>query len=111
MTEKLIASEGDFLTRVTGEMPEGMADAEVHYTIAMPGYILEQGTVTAFDGSFLVIYDPFRLQKEYPNIDITAYDDFRLGLADQIWIAVLVGSGDDARVLTMTMNGQFIYDH
>ncbi len=92
---------------VVAEIPAGVAATEIHYTIAMPGYILEQGTVSAAGDTFTVTYDPVALHDDFPNIDLTAFDAYRPGLADQIWISFVVVTEDgNAFAGTVTLHGE-----
>ena len=75
---------------VRGDVPDGLEDVTVHYTIAMPGQILESGQVAASGGRFEVLYDPVALQQDFPNVDLIGRDGYRAGLADTIWIGLLL---------------------
>jgi hypothetical protein len=96
---------------ITGQIPSGMDDPSVHYTIAMPGTILEEGTASPSAGVFTVTYDPVRLHQDFPNLDLTAYNAYRPGLADQIWISILVGdaSGQYA-ACSITLHGEEVFE-
>ncbi len=92
-----------------GELPEGFENARFSYTIAMPGFLLEQGEGMSEGGSFQLAYDPERLHEEYPNIDLTAYDALRPGLADQIWITALFEANGEYLPLTITLLGEEVF--
>jgi hypothetical protein len=66
----------------------------VDYTIAMPGYILEQGQATLSSGTFSFDYDPVELKADFPNLDLRNRYDLESGLSDTISIGILL-SGDD----------------
>lgn len=67
------------------------ADGPVHYTIAMPGFLLDEGEASA------VSYRPTELKKIFPNIDVRrGRTDGAPGLADTVWVGVL-GRGKDGR--------------
>jgi hypothetical protein len=95
---------------VVAEIPEGIASPQVHYTIAMPGFILEQGAISPSSDSFTITYDPVALHEDFPNIDLTAFDAFRPGLADQIWISFILVDGDgNAYARSITLHGEEVF--
>jgi hypothetical protein len=102
---------GDRVQPITfrGRVPDEFQNASYTYTIAMPGFILEQGEGVVEGNEFALIYDPAELNKEYLNLDITAYDYPRPGLADQIWIAVLFEAGGRTLPLTFTLHGEEVF--
>ena len=52
-----------------GEQPPD--DLEVHFTTVMPGFLLEQGTISASPSTGLVYsYDAPRLHEDFPNLDL-----------------------------------------
>jgi hypothetical protein len=75
---------------IVGRVPIRARDAMVWYTITMPGFLLEQGTVIPTGNRFTVTYDPETLNEEFPNIDLTAYDAPRAGLGDRIRVNMLL---------------------
>jgi hypothetical protein len=83
----------------TGSLPDGMENAAYAYTIAMPGFILEEGSGITSGKTFSITYDP-----------LTAFDEPRPGLADQIWIAVLFEKNGDYVPLTITLHGEEVFD-
>jgi hypothetical protein len=92
---------------IRGTVPTGLSDALVSYTIATPGLILEQGTVVPESGEFTVTYDPVALHNDFPNIDLTAPEEWRAGLSDEILISLLLT--DDAgasRANVVTLLGE-----
>jgi hypothetical protein len=62
---------------------------EVHFTIGMPGHLLDSGTVDLTDGWARIVYDPLALRKIFPNIDMSGRLSDVPGLADTVWINVL----------------------
>ena len=96
-------------------IPEGWADVTGVYTITMPGFILEEGSLTLQGGVFELVYDPVRLSQEFLNIDLASRHGFEAGLADEVFISVML-TGTDAsgqRVHTaklLTLVGEDIYD-
>ena len=63
---------------------------EVHFTIGMPGHLLDSGTVDLTDGWARIVYEPLALRKIFPNIDISGRLSDVSGLADTVWINVLL---------------------
>ena len=98
---------------VEGVVPNGLSQPSVHYTIRMPGYILEQGELTPTNGSFEILYDPVALQSDFPNLDLIGRDRHQDGLADTVTIDVLLQgqrSGvDDYHAATITLQGERVY--
>jgi hypothetical protein len=93
--------------RVRGHVP---AEATVHATITMPGFILEQGTVPVDGGEFELIYDPNYVKRRRANLDLVGRDDFGPGLSDTILITLFAtGSGDEGpwyRAGTVSIQGE-----
>jgi hypothetical protein len=72
--------------------PPGLSDLRLTYTIAMPGFILEEGTKTAMT----VTYDAPKLARDFPNLDLHDADG-HAGM-DPITISFLVGGTDSGGV-------------
>jgi hypothetical protein len=72
---------------ITIPIPIGISDAEVNYTMRMPGFILDQGTLNPIGNSFTIVYDPLTLHQAYPNIDLKAKGANRVGLTDPVWVS------------------------
>jgi hypothetical protein len=102
---------GDRVQPITfsGRVPSDFQDARYTYTISMPGYILEKGEGEVEGTEFEIRYDPAELNKEYLNLDVTAYDYPRPGLADQVWIAVLFEADGRTLPLTFTLHGEEVF--
>jgi hypothetical protein len=92
-----------------GQLPNNFQNASFSYTIAMPGFILEQGEGVAEGRDFKLIYDPVELNKDYPNLDLTAFDYPRPGLADQIWITILFEANGQTLPVTFTLHGEEVF--
>ena len=96
-------------------IPEGWADVTGVYTITMPGFILEEGSLTLQGGVFELVYDPVRLSQEFLNIDLASRHGFGAGLADEVFISVML-TGTDASgqrvhaAKLLTLVGEDIYD-
>lgn len=55
---------------ITGTCPMSWQRAEAHYTVAMAGFILDQGTLPVEHGTFAYTYDPQALNALFPNLDM-----------------------------------------
>jgi hypothetical protein len=95
---------------IEGTVPAGLSTPVVSYTIAMPGFILEQGTVAPDGGRFTVAYDPVALRSDFPNIDLTAPEEWRDGLSDEVLITLFLADGDGGyRANTVTLFGEEVF--
>jgi hypothetical protein len=92
-----------------GRLPDEFQGASFSYIIAMPGFIMEQGEGAVAGSEFNLTYDPERLNKDYPNLDLTAYDLPRPGLADQVWITILFEVDGRTLPLMFTLHGQEVF--
>jgi hypothetical protein len=63
---------------------------KVHFTIGMPGHLLDSGAVDMIDGWTGIVYEPLALRKIFPNIDIEGRVEHASGLADTVWINMLL---------------------
>ena len=72
----------------------GKESGTVHFTIGMPGHLLDTGSVDLVDGWTKVLYKPLVLKEKFPNIDISGRISNKPGLADTVWINVLVETTD-----------------
>ena len=71
-------------------IPEGWRNVGGVYTISMPGFILEEGTLEPDETELEIVYNPFQLHEDFPNIDLTARGRDRPGLSDEVFISVLL---------------------
>ncbi len=96
-------------------IPEGWSDVDGVYTISMPGFILEEGTLEPREYGLEIVYDPARLHEGFPNIDLRARSGQDPGLSDEVFISVLL-SGTDASgqrvhaAKVITLVGEDIYN-
>jgi hypothetical protein len=68
---------------ISGQVPPGLSEVTVDYTISMPGTILEQGQVEQSGDTYEIQFDPAALHMEFPNLDLVGRDmPGRAGLAD-----------------------------
>lgn len=99
---------------ITGQTPAGLTDAEVDYTITMPGYILQHVQVPVTDGTYTIVFDPVTLQQDFPNLDLVGRDrPWQVGLADTFAIGLLLrGRGPEGTVYranTITLQGEQVF--
>lgn len=80
-------------------VPADWSQVSAWYTIAMPGWILQQGQTTPSAGVLRLSYDPESLARDYPNLDLVARDTQRPGLADLVTVSVLA-TGRNAQGVT-----------
>jgi hypothetical protein len=67
----------------------------VHFTIGMPGHLLESGTADLVNGWTTIEYDPVTLNQTFPNIDADdGRGDFGSELVDTIWVNTLLENDD-----------------
>jgi hypothetical protein len=97
------------------DVPEEWTDVEAYFVIRMPGFILETGQAIPANGKIEVVYDPVRLQLDFPNIDLRGRSDQIRGLADEVIITIYLsgqdGSGTPTQAAKMfTLVGEDIYD-
>ena len=96
-------------------IPEGWSDVDGVYTISMPGFILQEGTLEPREDVLEIVYDPSRLNRDFPNIDLRARNGYDQGLSDEVFISVLL-SGTDASgqrvhaAKIITLVGEDIFD-
>jgi len=86
--------------------------ATVHYTIGMPGFLLEAGTSALTDGWTTITYDPLRLSQTFPNIDTKSSKTFYFpsGLVDTVWVNALLESEDGGfQARQFTLQGPDLY--
>ncbi len=96
-------------------IPDSWTDVEGVYIISMPGFILDKGSLKQSAGASELVYDPSRLSRDFPNIDLRARHVITPGLSDEVFISVLI-SGTDASggrqyaAKHLTLVGEDIYD-
>lgn len=49
--------------------PSGWSDVRVHYTLKMPGYVVEQGELPMTGSTFTYPYDPSAVSERFPNFE------------------------------------------
>ena len=95
---------------LTVDAPFGTETGTVHYTIAMPGYLLASGTTALDHGSATVVYDPIALSQTFPNIDVGGRLTDAPGLADTVWASVALEAADGRLYADhVTLQGPDVY--
>jgi hypothetical protein len=90
---------------IRGDAP---GSATVHYTVTIPGFILDQGQVAPSDGVFEVTYDPEVLHQRFPNVDLVEREYGTTGLADTVLITLLATGPESARATTVSIQGEHV---
>ncbi len=93
---------------LTGELPDDFEGAKAHYTLTMPGFILEQGSLETRNGRFSYTYDPVVLQRDFPNIDIRdqGNEGATAQSVDTITLTVLFESDGELAVRRALLQGE-----
>ena len=96
-------------------IPQSWSEIQGMYTISMPGFILEEGSLTQSGDTLELVYDPVRLSREFPNIDLEAWSQPTTGLSDEVFISVLLSGNDGSgerqyAAKHLTLVGEDIYD-
>ena len=98
---------------ITGQVPDGLGDVTIDYTISMPGFVLETGQVTPSGGVYTIRFDPTALHEDFPNLDLTEREDHLVGLSDTFAVGLLLqGERDGDRVCranTVTIQGEHVF--
>ena len=81
----------------------------------MPGFILEEGEFVIQGSVGDPVYDPVRLSRDFPNIDLTTRHGRFRGLADEVFVSVLLTGTDSSGLPAfaaqlITLVGEDIYD-
>lgn len=79
-------------------IPVGLTGVELHTTVAMPGFILEEtrSTPGTFSPSLAYVYDAQKLARDFPNLDLVDSDGY--AGVDTITISFLLSGTDAAGV-------------
>jgi hypothetical protein len=94
-------------------VPQGWTDVSLHYTIYMPGWVLETGELSPTLGYFLFEYDPETLRDTFPNIDLRRRQGWSPGLSDEVFISFVVSGNDGGnpvhRANVVTLHGEQVF--
>ena len=109
-------SFGDSVTPIviTGTVPLGLFDPVISYTISMPGYILQYGSVEPTGGTYQITFDPTALNANFPNLDLTSRENLaRPGLADNFAIGLMLRADGGEQMIyqanTITILGEQVF--
>jgi hypothetical protein len=98
---------------ISGSVPAGLSGATLDYTIAMAGFILEQGQVVPSGRTYHFTFDAVALHEDFPNLDLVGRDDPGPGLADTFAIGLLLrgqrGDSTVYRANTVTIQGEQVF--
>jgi hypothetical protein len=90
--------------------PPGTQTGTVHYTIAMPGFLLTSGAVLLNNGMATIIYDPITLNQTFPNLDLGGRTAPTPGLADTVWVSFAFEAADGRLYADhVTLQGPDVY--
>ena len=101
--------------RFSPRIPDGWSDVRGEYTISMPGFILEEGSLEPAAEVLEILYAPTRLHEDFTNIDLRDRSRPEPGLTDEVFISVLL-SGTDASgqrvhaAKVLTLVGEDVYN-
>ena len=95
---------------VGGRAPAGTT--AVHYTIYDKGVVMGQGSVLPDpDGRFGLPYDAVGLHEDFSMLSLTAREERREGLSDEVSISLLAVGADTPRAGTVTLMGEEVFVH
>ena len=99
-------------TQISVPVPKGWTDAVLHYTIAMPGWVVETGESASTGKAFMLNYDAETLRDTFSNIDLRRRQSWAPGLSDEVFISFLVSGNDGGnavhRANAVTLHGEQI---
>ncbi len=70
--------------------PSGITSGTLHWTAAMPGWLLASGSAPLVGGQAEIVYDPAALAASFPNLDTHGRARHEPGLADTVWIGAMI---------------------
>jgi len=91
---------------IRGMLPPDWSDALVCYTITSCGFVLAQGRAVPVGSTFAFTYDAEAANRDFGVIDLTAAEEMRPGLSDEVLITVFASSGQQHRAATVTLFGE-----
>ena len=92
--------------QVQGHVPPEWTNTVVSYTIYTPGFILAQGSLRPTGSTFHFAYDPQAANRDFGVIDVTAPEEWRPGLSDEVLITVLASGSGGHRAASLTLFGE-----
>ncbi len=70
--------------RVPLTWPGRLEDVKLHYSVLMPGQVLDQGIIRGAGGAWTYHFDPTQMSVQFPNLDARDYNSGRWRLADTV---------------------------
>ena len=96
-----------------GHVPAVARAKQVGYLVSLPGQVIDQGTLPAADGSFVYVYDPSKLARRFPNIDVELPHPDPAGRRpawyDTVTFTFWAGKGADVRAGMLLLQGEDVY--
>jgi hypothetical protein len=107
----LVFADEVYPVNIRARVPSGLENATLHYTITMPGVVLDQGKVKAKGRRVELVFDAETLHDSFPNLDLWGRElPGRPGLSDTISIGLLLegtlDGGQVYRAATVTLQGE-----
>jgi hypothetical protein len=72
--------------KISGVLPEDVADGTLHYSTITPGFILEEGSLAVAFGGYTYLFDPWQTGKRLPFYDTVDHLTGRPALSDTVII-------------------------
>lgn len=98
---------------IRGQLPKQRRAQHVQVRVSLPGQVIDSRTLSARSGSFTYAYDPRKLAKLFPNIDITlpSPDPMLCQPAwyDTVTFTFWAGKGADICAGTVLLQGEDVY--
>ena len=98
---------------IRGYLPKGLSAQRVHALVSLPGQVIDCRELTPEKGCFTYVYDPQKLSKWFPNIDVTlpSPDPIQRQPAwyDTVPFTFWAGSGADIRAGIVLLQGEDVY--
>jgi len=98
---------------IRGHLPKAHASRQVSFLVSLPGQVMHQGTLPAPDGTFVYTYDPARLARRFPNIDVRIQQGDPAGHQpawyDTVTFTFWAGDGADVRAGMVLLQGEDAY--
>lgn len=92
---------------IQGIAPPGATD--IFYTFHDKGVVMGQGSVPVGDDDrFTLVYNPLALHEDFSMLSLTAHDEKRAGLADEVTISLLA-AGAEPLASHVTLIGEEIF--
>ena len=98
---------------VRGHIPRDIGAQRVNVLVSLPGQVIDCAELPAENGCFAYVYDPRKLSKQFPNIDVTlpSPDPIQRQPAwyDTVTFTIWAGSGADMSAGMVLLQGEHVY--